>query len=150
MVRDFNPGTLSASTWTSRPFNWLPTACSSVMSAGTNAFTCEPVEGVYSIEVVAKNFTSGETTSKTVKFQVTPLVTGSTPIIVGTANPLVSLFSAPACASGSSIRVSFQEQSLGYAGDHDELAAMPCHDYRELRNCRRICQYDVSDVCPDH
>ena len=45
------------------------------------------------------------------QFQVTPLVTGSTPVAVATANPLVALFSAPACPSGSSMRVYFQQQS---------------------------------------
>jgi hypothetical protein len=109
LVRAFNPGTLSASTWTSQPFTWLPTACTNVMSAGVDAFTCEPIEGVYSIEVVAKDFTSGQVATKKVNFQVTPLVTAGTPVVAHSANPLVSFFGAPACATGSSIRVSFQE-----------------------------------------
>ena len=113
MVRDFLPGTLKSSTWTSVPFTWLPTGCTNVMSAGVDAFTCEPVEGVYSIEVVAKDFTSGESATKTVKFEVTPLVTGSAPVVAPTANPLVSIFGTPACATGSSVRVSFQEDIAG-------------------------------------
>src|ERR1700728_3927370 len=48
MVRDFRPGTLSSSIWTSVPFTWLPAACTSMTSAGVDAFTCEPIEGVYS------------------------------------------------------------------------------------------------------
>ena len=38
-----------------------------------------------------------------------PLVTGTTPVVIGTANPLVALFSAPACASRSQMRASFRE-----------------------------------------
>jgi arylsulfate sulfotransferase len=113
MVRDFLPGTLSSGTWTSVPFTWLPTACNNIMSAGVDAFTCAPIEGVYSIEVVAKDFTSAESATKKVNFQVTPLVTGSTPVVAPSANPLVSFFAAPACATGSSIRVSFQEVTGG-------------------------------------
>jgi arylsulfate sulfotransferase len=95
MVQDFNVGTLSAGTWTSGPFVWTPTA----------------TEGVYQIEVVIKDFTSGATATKTVKYEVTPLVTGSTPVVAATENPLIALFSAPACPAGSNMRVSFQEQS---------------------------------------
>ena len=113
MVRDFLPGTLKSSTWTSVPFTWLPAACTNMMSAGVDAFTCEPIEGVYSIEVVAKDFTSGQSATKTIKFQVTPLVTGSAPVLAPTANPLVSIFGTPACATGSSVRVSFQEDVTG-------------------------------------
>lgn len=95
MVRDFNAGTLNAGTWTSLPFVWVPTA----------------VEGSYTIQVVIKDFKSGENTSRTLHYTVTPLVTGSTPVVVATAHPLVALFSAPACPAGSSMRVSFQKQA---------------------------------------
>ncbi len=93
LVKDFNVGTLSAGTWSSQPFVWAPTG----------------IEGVYQIQVVIKDFASGQSTSKTVRFQVNPLVTGSTPVVAATANPLVALFSAPSCAAGSTMRVHFQE-----------------------------------------
>ncbi len=92
MARDFNAGTLSSGVWTSPPFEWTPTG----------------IEGAYHIQVVVKDFVSGESVSKTGSFQVTPLVTGSSPVAVPTANPLVALFSAPSCAAGSSMRVHFQ------------------------------------------
>jgi hypothetical protein len=95
LVKDFNVGTLSAGVWTSQPFVWIPTG----------------VEGAYHIQVVIKDFGSGETTSKTDTFVVDPVVTGSSPVIVRTANPLVILFSAPSCAAGSSMRAVFQEKS---------------------------------------
>src|SRR5579863_8341604 len=52
MVKDFLPGILRSSTWTAQPFTWMPTACTNLMSAGTDAFTCEPIEGTYSVEIV--------------------------------------------------------------------------------------------------
>ena len=95
LARDFNAGTLGSGIWTSLPFTWTPTQ----------------TEGIYQIQVVIKDFTSGETTSQTERFRVLPLVSGSTPVAVPTANPLVALFSAPSCAAGSSMRAWFQPQS---------------------------------------
>lgn len=95
IVMDFNVGTLSSGTWTSLPFAWFPTG----------------IEGSYTIQVIIKDFKSGESASKTVTYQVNPLVTGSVPVAVPTTNPLVALFSAPSCNTGSSMRVQFQPQS---------------------------------------
>jgi hypothetical protein len=95
LVKDFNAGTLSAGAWTAQPFVWAPTG----------------PEGDYQIQVVAKDFSTGETGTRTIRFTVNPLVTGSTPVAVPTANPLVALFSAPACAAGSSMRVSFRQNA---------------------------------------
>ncbi len=94
LVKDFNVGTLSGATWTAQPFVWVPTG----------------IEGTYQIQVVIKDFTSGETTSKTVSFVVTPVATNG-PVVEKTANPLVFLFSAPACPTGSTMRAYFQAQS---------------------------------------
>jgi hypothetical protein len=94
LVKDFNVGTFSAGAWTA-PFVWVPTGS----------------EGTYQIQVVIKDFASGETTSKTANFKVSPLVTGGNPVVVKTSNPLVALFSAPSCATGSTMRVAFQDQA---------------------------------------
>ena len=94
MAKDFNVGTENGS-WTSQPFVWVPTQ----------------VEGGYQIQVIAKDFASGESASTIVQFQVTPLVTANRPVAVATVNPLVALFSAPACPAGSTMRVSFQQNS---------------------------------------
>jgi len=112
VVRDFNVGTQHSSAWTPAPLAWNPAVCSNLAQPdGVVAYTCQPLEGVYEVEVVAKDFGTGESASKTVKFQVTPLVTGSAPVAVATANALVALFSSPSCATGSQMRVSFQEAS---------------------------------------
>jgi arylsulfate sulfotransferase len=95
MAQDFNSGTLRSRVWTSLPFVWVPTG----------------IEGTYQIQVVIKDFQTGQTASQTALFTVTPLVTGSSPVVVKTANHLVALFSAPSCAQGSSMRVSFQPVS---------------------------------------
>ncbi|MGA2588617.1 MAG: aryl-sulfate sulfotransferase [Bryobacteraceae bacterium] len=92
LVRDFNAGTLSGGIWTSQPFVWSPTG----------------IEGAYQIQVVVKDFGAGQTATKSGAYLVTPLVSGSTPVVVPTANPLVALFSAPSCATGSSMRVAFK------------------------------------------
>jgi len=109
LVKDFNVGTLKSGVWKPQPFLWTPT--------GT--------EGVYQLQVVAKDFGTGESVSKTVKFQVVPLVTGGAPVVVGTANSLVALFSAPSCPAGSTMHVSFQQQ--GGATPAMTTTDMNCH-----------------------
>jgi arylsulfate sulfotransferase len=111
-AKAFNVGTLKAGTWTSQAFVWNPTYCSFVAQpSGVSAYTCNPIAGVYKVQVTIKDFTSGETATKIDSFKVNPLVTGSTPVVAATSNPLVALFSAPACARGSNMQVSFQQQS---------------------------------------
>jgi len=96
MVKDFLPGTLNGGVWTSPPFVWVPTG----------------IEGAYRIQVVAKDFGSTLSGSKTVGFHVSPLISGS-PTAVATANPLVALFSAPSCPAKSAMRVAYQQQAGG-------------------------------------
>jgi len=94
IVKDFNVGVQSGGTWTARPFVWVPTG----------------VEGPYQLQVVAKDFTSGESATKTVVFTVNAAAT-SGPVVLPTANPLVFLFSVPSCPAGSVIRAMFQAQA---------------------------------------
>jgi len=95
MVKDFLPGTNSSGTWTAPSFTWVPTGN----------------DGTYEIEVVAKDFTSAESTSKTIKYVIKAAATGSTPVAEKTANSLVAIFNNPACATGSNVRVAYQESS---------------------------------------
>jgi hypothetical protein len=95
VVKDFLPGKPSGGTWAAPSFVWAPTG----------------IEGSYKIQVVAKDFGSVKAGSKTITYVVSPLVTGPTPVVEKTGNPLVALFSAPSCAAGSSMRVAFQEQA---------------------------------------
>jgi arylsulfate sulfotransferase len=110
LVKDFNVGTLSSGTWTSQPFIWDPTG----------------IEGLYQVQVVVKDFTSGETASQNVPFTVNPLVTGKSPVVVPTANPLVFLFSAPSCPAGNAMRAVFQQHSAT-PGPATNTNWVPCH-----------------------
>jgi hypothetical protein len=94
-VKNFNIGALSGGVWQSQSFAWALTG----------------MDGAYQVQVVAKDFTSGESAAQTVSFSVTSPVTGANPVVQPTQNPLVALFTAPSCAMGSTIRVSFQPKS---------------------------------------
>jgi arylsulfate sulfotransferase len=112
MVDDFNVGTLSSGVWTSQPFVWFPSSCAGVAQPdGIVAYTCQPAGGKFTIQAVAKDFTANLSSSLTTTYQITPLVTGTKPVVVTTPNPLVALFSSPGCATGSQMRVVFQEKS---------------------------------------
>src|SRR5580658_1080732 len=111
LVKDFNVGTLSGGIWTSQPFIWVPT----------------DIEGVYQIQVVVKDFSSGETTSTTDSFTISPVVTGSDPVVVKLANPLVVLFSAPSCPAGSTMRAVFQQQAANPPPPPTTTNWMVCH-----------------------
>lgn len=94
VVSDFNVGTLSGGTWTAQPFAWATIAG----------------EGSYRIQVVAKDFISGESATRTASFTLT----SRAPVkaaVNSTPNSLVALFSAPSCATGSTMRVAFQTGS---------------------------------------
>jgi arylsulfate sulfotransferase len=90
LAKDFNIGTSSAGVWTAQPFVWTTIAG----------------EGTYTIQVIAKDFVSGETAAQTAAFNLTALA-GKEVTVHKTANPLVALFSAPSCAAANSMRVAF-------------------------------------------
>ena len=71
-------------------------------------WTASQHEGLYDIEVSARNNSTGETAVESVNYQVDPVVTGDTPVISPTANPLVFLYSAPPCLAIDSMRVEFR------------------------------------------
>jgi hypothetical protein len=106
MVKDFNVGTLSEGTWKSQPFVWTTIAG----------------EGAYNIQVIAKDFVSGETATATASFKLATRIVNKAAVVHKTANALVALFSAPACAAGKTMRVAF------YTG-----AAAP--NYTSWANC---------------
>jgi hypothetical protein len=71
-------------------------------------WTASDREGDYELEVSARDDGSGAVAVATAAFGFTPRVTGTAPAIARTANPLVFLYSAPACPEGSSMSVQFQ------------------------------------------
>jgi len=108
LVKDFNIGGLSAGTWTSQPFVWTTIAG----------------EGIYTIQVIAKDFVSGATATKTATFQLNTRVSSGVASVHQTGNALVALFSAPSCATGSTMRVAFHTGS-GPINNTDWAACNP-------------------------
>ena len=108
IVRDYYPGTLTAGTWTAPAFVWL-----------------ETTEGTYRVQVIAKDFESGETATASAVFTLNPLSTGGSFVVSPTANPLVALASAPPCPSGSSIRLTIRKVGGLVATPSNLLACRP-------------------------
>jgi hypothetical protein len=65
-------------------------------------------DGLYLVQVTVRNNSTQQTAKKNLLFQFSPRVAGNQPVVSPTSNPLVALFSAPACARGSRIRVRFE------------------------------------------
>jgi arylsulfate sulfotransferase len=76
--------------------------------ANTLDWTASDREGLYEMEVSARDLDSGSEASATALFQFESRVMRGTPVISPTANSLVFLYSAPPCAAGSRMRVQFQ------------------------------------------
>jgi hypothetical protein len=90
LARDYNVGKKEAGIWAAQPLAW-------------NSISGE---GVYTIQVIAKDFASGETATQSANFTLTSRApSGAT--VSAVENPLVALFSAPLCAAGSTMRVAF-------------------------------------------
>lgn len=117
-IYQYNAGTVNGGVWTSGPFKWTPTG----------------IEGAYTVQVIAKDWATGESDMKSVQFQANPLVTGTNPVVVRSSNPLVYYFSAPSCPTGSSMQVLFQQQTTGGGGAdyHNSSRAMPSALHHDL------------------
>jgi arylsulfate sulfotransferase len=76
-------------------------------------FTPTQREGVYAIRVIARDAAAIETATMTVSFTVTSLVVSGQAAVTATTNPLVALFSAPLCPSGSFISAVFWQPGSG-------------------------------------
>ena len=74
-------------------------------------FTWSPYsrEGEFQIRVTARDTVTLETAQATMPFTITArtVVSGGTPVITPTSNPLVALYSGPGCPSGQYFRVRF-------------------------------------------
>ena len=109
-------------------------------------WTASDQEGYYEIDVWARNNDTAETASATAMFQFLPRARGGSPVISATANPLVFLYSAPACPTGSTMRVEFTAPD-GFlqstpAKDCDGAATMNFY----LAGIRAQTQYMVQQV----
>jgi arylsulfate sulfotransferase len=80
-------------------------------TSNTLAWTESSKEGAYDVGVVAKTATGGyASTIETV--HVMSRITGSSPVVSGTQNPLVALYSAPPCSAPATVRVRFSPGSI--------------------------------------
>ena len=96
IIRNFNVGTLSSGIWSAQPFSW-----SEISS-----------EGSYTIQVVAKDFTSGETATQAIPFTLNSIVENKQITVLPTSNPIVELAAVPTCSAGNYARVIFQDVSI--------------------------------------
>jgi hypothetical protein len=69
-------------------------------------WTASEQEGNYELAVTVQNNDTGESADAAVVFTFSPRATDS-PVITATSNPLVYLYSAPACSTGNTMRVQF-------------------------------------------
>lgn len=102
-----NPGTIFYRFRVLGPGNEFHT----IVDYGPNAslsWTTIAQEGTYQIEVTALNTATMEESVATDAMSFTSLVTGSTPVVSQSANPLVFIYSAPPCTPGERIRVQLQ------------------------------------------
>jgi arylsulfate sulfotransferase len=65
-------------------------------------------EGPYQIEVAVFNTNTLEGATATGMFHFNSLVSGATPVVTPSANPMVFIYSAPACSRSQQMRVQFQ------------------------------------------
>jgi len=89
-------------------------------------FTWSPsyTEGTYQLRLTARDYLAGTSAQVVVSYVVKALVTGSQPVAVPTAHPLVALLSAPTCPAGSTMSVAFEQ--TGSTVVHT-TATQPCH-----------------------
>ncbi|MBI3210578.1 MAG: aryl-sulfate sulfotransferase [Candidatus Solibacter usitatus] len=64
-------------------------------------------EGAYEMEVTVRDAATGAVSQSSTYFDVTSRAAAGEPVVVGTENPLVYLYSAPPCTVGQRIRVEF-------------------------------------------
>lgn len=104
-----------------------------------NTFSWTPAvkEGMYTIGVTARDLTNkGIRGYMTFGYEVTPALVSGAQAVHATANPLVALFSAPACPAGDSLRVIFFQfaPSAGLAGSQPKSATnkQPCDNVTSM------------------
>jgi arylsulfate sulfotransferase len=71
-------------------------------------WTAADHEGTFEIEVATRSLDTGDIGVTSAVYSVQPLVTGGQALVTPTQNPLVFLYSAPACPAGEQMRVEFR------------------------------------------
>ncbi|HLJ45617.1 MAG TPA: aryl-sulfate sulfotransferase [Bryobacteraceae bacterium] len=81
-------------------------------------------EGMYEIELTVRDLTKNRRFTTTTMFEMTPLAPSYTPVVNRTANPLVLLYSAPACPVDSKMRVQITDAN----GNNQYTPYKACQD----------------------
>jgi arylsulfate sulfotransferase len=116
--------------------------------SATTTFTWAPLhEGTYILQITAKDGYSATATQQTeTSFLIHSRVTGKDAVVSRTANPLVALYSAPACASGTMV-VQFRAK---VASAWQSTAPQPCVAGRSINvlvsGMRAASTYVLRDV----
>ena len=90
-------------------------------------WTAADHEGLYEMEVSAKNRQTGEVTTSSSVYRMLSRVSSESPVISPTAHPLVFLYSA-LCPGGSQMKVQFQARD----GVIQETPSKPCQTGRSM------------------
>jgi len=105
-----NPGIINFKMEVALPQSTTFTTVRDFEVSNTFAWARNLMEGSYQIRVTARDSNYITATSQTVvTYRINSRVTGSQPVVSATTHPLVALFSAPSCPSGSSMEVVFQQ-----------------------------------------
>lgn len=93
------------------------------------AFAWTPIDdGLYTFQVTMRNLNTGEVTTTTADFDISPRAVAS-PVVTATGNTLLALYSAPACAPGEQMRVVFRDAAGGYP---TVIPLRPCLNGRSM------------------
>ncbi len=76
-------------------------------------WTASDQEGMYELNVSVRNVDTGDAAHASAHFELQSLAQGGIPVITATSHPLIYLYSAPACAAGSRMRVQFTSSDGG-------------------------------------
>jgi len=82
------------------------------------------VEGTYQLRVTARDNSTGDQNEVVIPYTITSRVTSGNAVVTATSNPLVALFSAPACPVGSTMQIFFYPQ--GKANVSSATDNRPC------------------------
>jgi arylsulfate sulfotransferase len=105
---DSDPGPLSYKWEVMAPGSLAFSTLEDFDQSNTFSWTPNYTEGIYRVRMTARDYLAGTSAQVTGSFRIEPLITGSQPVAIATANPLVALFSAPTCPAGSTMTVVFQ------------------------------------------
>lgn len=121
-------------------------------------WTPSKTEGTYTISVIARNLSTGQTASANASFTITSRLANGHAAVNSTSHPLVALFSAPACQIPNLMRVRFTPRSVPAGGISAAMTTnsrpMPRgynvqnarHDEYELLYCGHVLQHHLQNA----